>query len=79
MQSHIASLLVGLAVGAAYGVMNVRSPAPPVIALLGLLGMLGGEQLVTWLRPSHAVASSGPAAPAGPAGEAGQPGSRPPQ
>jgi xanthosine utilization system XapX-like protein len=26
--------------------MNVRSPAPPVIALIGLLGILAGEQIV---------------------------------
>jgi XapX domain-containing protein len=40
------SLSVGLLVGVIYGVLNVRSPAPPVIALIGLLGILVGEQLV---------------------------------
>jgi XapX domain-containing protein len=33
-------------VGLVYGLLHVRSPAPPVIALLGLLGMLVGEQIV---------------------------------
>jgi xanthosine utilization system XapX-like protein len=28
----------------------VRSPAPPIIALLGLLGMLAGEAGVQWLK-----------------------------
>jgi XapX domain-containing protein len=43
---YVLSLAVGLLVGAIYGVLNVRSPAPPVVALVGLLGILLGEQLV---------------------------------
>jgi XapX domain-containing protein len=43
MASYFVSLLMGLAVGVAYGLVHVRSPAPPAIALLGLLGMLAGE------------------------------------
>jgi XapX domain-containing protein len=43
--SHLLSLGVGLVVGILYGSLGVRSPAPPVIALLGLLGMLAGEQV----------------------------------
>jgi XapX domain-containing protein len=43
MASYLVSLLMGLAVGVAYGLVHVRSPAPPAIALLGLLGMLAGE------------------------------------
>jgi XapX domain-containing protein len=46
MKIYVASLGVGLLVGVIYGVLNVRSPAPPVIALIGLLGILVGEQLV---------------------------------
>jgi len=30
---------MGLAVGAAYGLVQVRSPAPPMIALVGLFGI----------------------------------------
>lgn len=44
MTDYLLSLLTGLAVGAAYGLVHVRSPAPPAIALLGLLGMLAGER-----------------------------------
>ena len=33
-------------VGVVYYLLNVRSPAPPVVALLGLLGMLLGEQMI---------------------------------
>jgi len=37
------SLIAGLIVGVGYGMCGIRSPAPPAIALLGLLGMLAGE------------------------------------
>ena len=50
MKMHVLSLAVGLLVGVIYGVLNVRSPAPPVIALVGLLGILLGEQLVPLAR-----------------------------
>lgn len=46
MKMYLVALGAGLFVGVIYGVLNVRSPAPPVIALLGLLGMLAGEQVV---------------------------------
>jgi XapX domain-containing protein len=43
---YLISLAAGLLVGAIYGLLGVRSPAPPVVALVGLLGMLAGEQIV---------------------------------
>lgn len=43
--NYLISLAAGLLVGLLYGALQVRSPAPPAIALMGLLGMLGGEQL----------------------------------
>jgi len=46
MKLYLISLAVGILVGAIYGLLNVRSPAPPVIALVGLAGILIGEQLV---------------------------------
>jgi XapX domain-containing protein len=46
MKIYLVSLAVGLLVGVIYGVLNVRSPAPPVVALIGLLGILLGEQIV---------------------------------
>lgn len=46
MKMYIFSLSAGLLVGIIYSLLNVRSPAPPLIALLGLLGMLVGEQLI---------------------------------
>jgi XapX domain-containing protein len=46
MTGYLISLLMGLAVGVAYGLVHVRSPAPPLIALVGLLGMVLGEQAI---------------------------------
>jgi XapX domain-containing protein len=46
MKSYVVALAVGVLVGAIYGVLDVRSPAPPVVALIGLLGILLGEQVV---------------------------------
>jgi XapX domain-containing protein len=46
MKLYWVSLAAGILVGLVYGLLNVRSPAPPVVALIGLLGMLIGEQIV---------------------------------
>jgi XapX domain-containing protein len=46
MKLYLVSLGAGVLVGVIYALMQVRSPAPPAVALLGLLGMLVGEQLV---------------------------------
>lgn len=46
MKPYLISLAVGLLVGVIYSLLGVRSPAPPTIALIGLLGMLLGEQAV---------------------------------
>ena len=48
--AYAISLGAGVLVGVIYGLLTVRSPAPPIIALLGLLGMLAGESLVQWVR-----------------------------
>ena len=64
MKPYVLSLAAGLLVGIVYALLKVRSPAPPVIALVGLLGILVGEQIpplvkqllhrdgtqTTWLR-----------------------------
>ncbi|MBA4361112.1 MAG: hypothetical protein C0411_10345 [Pseudomonas sp.] len=43
--SYLISLVIGLGVGLLYGALDFRSPAPPAIALVGLLGMLVDEKL----------------------------------
>jgi XapX domain-containing protein len=49
MKVLLISFVVGLIVGAFYGLIRVKSPAPPIVALLGLLGMVLGEQFGTWI------------------------------
>jgi XapX domain-containing protein len=44
MKALLISFAVGLIVGVAYGVIRVKSPAPPIVALLGLFGMVSGDQ-----------------------------------
>jgi XapX domain-containing protein len=46
MKMYVISLGAGLLVGIVYSLLNVRSPAPPLVALVGLLGILGGEQVI---------------------------------
>ena len=55
MKSYIVSLAVGLLVGVIYALFNVRSPAPPVIALVGLLGILLGEQIPPLVKQAFSV------------------------
>jgi XapX domain-containing protein len=50
MKVYLLSLGAGLLVGIVYSLLNVRSPAPPVIALIGLLGILVGEQIIPFSR-----------------------------
>lgn len=50
MKILFVSICTGVLVGVIYAVLNVKSPAPPVVALLGLLGMLAGEQAVPLIK-----------------------------
>ncbi len=50
MKPYLISLAAGLLMGLLYNLLNVRSPAPPAIALVGLLGMVLGEQALPVLR-----------------------------
>ena len=52
MNAFVVSLAMGGVVGIVYGLSGVRSPAPPIIALVGLLGMVLGEQAAT-LAKAH--------------------------
>jgi XapX domain-containing protein len=57
LKIYLASLAAGLLVGVIYSLINVRSPAPPVIALIGLLGILAGEQIPPLVK---SILSEGP-------------------
>lgn len=60
--SFLVSLVFGIGVGAAYALSGVRSPAPPLVALVGLLGIVAGEQGVAWLKHRGMPAQSVPGA-----------------
>ncbi|GJL35648.1 hypothetical protein TUM17576_24680 [Enterobacter hormaechei] len=53
MSTALISLGAGVFIGLVYALLKVRSPAPPAVALVGLLGMLAGEQAISALRPHH--------------------------
>jgi XapX domain-containing protein len=57
MKAYLVSFAVGLLVGVLYALLKVRSPAPPVIALVGLFGMLAGEHLPPLIQQALASAS----------------------
>jgi XapX domain-containing protein len=50
MEPYLLSLCAGTLIGVIYSAMKVRSPAPPLIALAGLLGMLLGEQAIASVK-----------------------------
>jgi XapX domain-containing protein len=59
--AYATSFAVGLGVGLIYFLVRVNSPAPPLIALIGLLGMVCGEHLVPTLKtilPASLIRSS---------------------
>lgn len=61
MKVYLLSLGAGLLVGIIYSLLNVRSPAPPLVALIGLLGILAGEQIVPVARQiisGHSLAAA---------------------
>ncbi|WP_246793077.1 DUF1427 family protein [Burkholderia perseverans] len=51
MKSYWISLGAGALIGVIYSVLKVRSPAPPLVALVGLLGMLIGAWALPAIRP----------------------------
>lgn len=77
MKVYVLSLGAGLMVGILYALVNVRSPAPPVVALIGLLGMLAGEQIPPLVRQALRPAASAAATPAPSASSASTPASSP--
>jgi len=61
VKTYVMALGVGLLVGVIYSLLNVRSPAPPVVALVGLLGILVGEQVIPMGKQMLAGTSLGAA------------------
>ncbi len=55
LHPYLTALIAGLCVGAFYALIGTRSPATPIIALLGLLGILLGEPAVSWAKERWSV------------------------
>lgn len=64
MSPLLISLAAGLLIGLIYALLNVRSPAPPAVALVGLLGMILGGQLAAPFMHPEPVARISDAKPA---------------
>jgi XapX domain-containing protein len=64
MKPYLLSLAAGMLVGGIYALLGVKSPAPPVIALIGLLGMVlgeaGGPAVWAYLHPAAHAAETRP-------------------
>ena len=59
MTPFLISLGAGVFIGLVYTLLKVRSPAPPAVALVGLLGMLIGSTLGgTLLHPASPAAAA---------------------
>ena len=50
LKTYSVSLSVGILAGLVYAVLDVNSPAPPIIALVGLLGMQVGEHDIQLIK-----------------------------
>lgn len=50
MKPYLFSFLAGILAGIVYSAIGVQSPAPPIVALAGLLGILAGEQILPVAR-----------------------------
>jgi XapX domain-containing protein len=50
IKAYVLSFVVGVGVGLIYALLRVKSPAPPLVALVGLLGIIIGEQLLPIIR-----------------------------
>ncbi|MCU6669453.1 XapX domain-containing protein [Enterobacteriaceae bacterium H4N4] len=60
MSTGLISLAAGVLIGLLYALLKVRSPAPPALALIGLLGMLAGEQAMRHVLHADDTAQQAP-------------------
>ncbi|MEV5315316.1 DUF1427 family protein [Streptomyces sp. NPDC052610] len=66
LRAAAVSFAAGLLMGAVYWLLGIRSPAPPLLGLTGLLGIVVGERAVRaacgrWRRPASAARDEDPA------------------
>jgi XapX domain-containing protein len=69
MLSVALSFVAGLVVGIGYALCGIRSPAPPAIALLGMLAGEHGTALVLRHFSDHRYEASPAETPAHPSGD----------
>ncbi len=50
MKNYLISFAIGCGVGLIYAALRTKSPAPPLVALIGLLGMLLGQASLGWIK-----------------------------
>lgn len=50
LKTYSVSLAVGVLAGVIYAVLDVSSPAPPLVALAGLAGMQIGEHIIPLIK-----------------------------
>jgi XapX domain-containing protein len=63
VKTYLVATGAGLLVGIVYALLGVRSPAPPIVALCELLGILVGEQgRADRTSPRAGTAGAGPLA-----------------
>ena len=55
MLGYLDSSAVDLAIDTIDALINIRSPAPPLIAIAGLLGMILGERTISRMKASMVV------------------------
>ncbi len=60
MSTVLITLAAGVLIGLLYALLKVRSPAPPALALIGLLGMLAGEQATRHFLHADDTAQTAP-------------------
>jgi XapX domain-containing protein len=51
LKDYLVSFIVGVGVGLLYAFIRVKSPVRPLVALIGLLGIVIGEQIGGRLLP----------------------------
>ncbi|ANG93830.1 XapX domain-containing protein [Enterobacteriaceae bacterium 155047] len=50
LKTYSVSLFVGILAGLIYALLDVNSPAPPIVALVGLAGMQMGEHAIPLIK-----------------------------
>ncbi|MGK5507708.1 XapX domain-containing protein [Brevibacillus formosus] len=50
MWSILLALVTGIVIGVVFQSLRIPSPAPPMLGLIGLIGMFLGQRLIPWIK-----------------------------